>query len=244
MKKIALIVLLSCGAFTGFFQPAMAANNEPVVKGLSQEQLAALTPRQALDKLKEGNERFASNKMRHYDYAAITDAVETKQFPFAIVLSCIDSRSIPDLVFDQGLGNIFAARVAGNVISTNMLGSMEYATNYVGSKVVVVMGHSNCGAVKGACAGVGSDNLKKLLNEIQPAVQKVDKTTAKDCKDSTFINNVIKQNVVNQVNSVYKDSPKIRELVDTGKVLLVGAVHNLSTDKVDFFYEHAAKGKS
>lgn len=235
MKKIGLLLLLSASVLLGM-NTVLASTQENVTAGFTKAQQADITPQGALDLLKEGNERFVNNQNSTYDFPAIRKSTALGQYPFAVVLSCLDSRSSPEIIFQQGPGNIFVARVAGNVVDTNILGSMEYATKYVGSKLIVVMGHTDCGAVKGACGRAGEGNLKILLKEIRPAVYSMSLKEKKDCHKSEFINDIAKQNVINQVNAIYDDSDTIKQLVDEHKVLLVGAMQNLVTGKVDFFY--------
>lgn len=206
------------------------------VKPLTQEQQAKLTPEAVLKRLKEGNQRFVKNDMTQYDYTLKREISAEGQHPKAIILSCVDSRSVPDLVFDQGLGNIFAARVAGNVTSQDILGSEEFATKYAGAKLIVVMGHTSCGAVQGACKGVGEGNLRALLNKITPAVNQVAAKGEKNCQSSEDINRIAKQNVINQAIATYENSTTIKQLVDDKKIMIVGAMHDLGTGKVDFFY--------
>ncbi len=178
-----------------------------------QEAQQALTPDQALEILKAGG-----------------------QFPFAVVLSCLDSRSAPEVVFDQGVGDIFVGRVAGNVVDTNLLGSFEFATAAAGSKLIVVMGHTACGAVKGACDGVEVGNLTALLDEIEPAIDAVQTPVGTDrsSANTEFVNQVIETNVRMQVNELLRRSDVIRGLVDQGQVKVVGAVHDLATGEVRF----------
>lgn len=210
-------------------------------KPITREQQVKMTPKMVLERLKNGNKRFIKGDMTEYNYISKREISADAQHPIAIVLSCVDSRSVPDLVFDQGLGNIFVARVAGNVTSQDMLGSEEFATKYAGAKLVVVMGHTSCGAVQGACKGVGEGNLRALLNKILPAVRHVAASGKTDCKSADVVNSIARQNVVNQVIATYETSNTLKNLVDDGKVMLVGAMHDLSTGEVDFFYEFDPK---
>ena len=200
-----------------------------------------MTPEMVLERLKSGNKRFVRNDMTPYNYMSKRELSAADQHPLAIILSCVDSRSIPDLIFDQGLGNIFVARVAGNVTNQDMLGSEEFATKYAGAKVIVVMGHTGCGAVQGACKGVGEGNLKALLDKIKPAVSKISEGKNVDCNSASKVNQIAKQNVINQVNATYENSVTIKKLVDDHQVLLEGAMHDLATGKVDFFYQYPVK---
>lgn len=201
-----------------------------------QEAQGALSPDQALALLKEGNARFVAGESLDRDLIEQQKATSTGQFPFAVVLSCLDSRSAPEVVFDQGIGDIFVGRVAGNVVDTNLLGSFEFATAAAGSKLIVVMGHTACGAVKGACDGVELGNLTALLNEIEPAMDAVSTPVGADrsSANTAFVNEVIETNVRMQVNELLRRSDVVRGLVDAGEVKVVGAVHDISTGEVKF----------
>lgn len=209
-------------------------------KAMTAEQRSGLNPNQALKLLKEGNQRFLDNEMRRYDFAKEMKITTKKgQHPLAVILSCIDSRSIPEFLFDQGLGSLFVSRIAGNVADQNILGSMEFAAKVAGVKVILVMGHTHCGAIQGACqmAGeTGLKNLDKLLMEIKPAVSKIRKDTNKiNCGDSSIVNTIAKQNVLDQLSYIRANSSAINKLVESNAVLLVGAMHDIRTGNVDFF---------
>ncbi len=198
----------------------------------------SITPQRALELLQQGNQRFLSDQLRSYNYAKeMKMTVKKGQHPLAVILSCIDSRSIADILFDQGLGNVFVARVAGNVINKDMLGSMEFATKHAGAHLIVVMGHTECGAIQGACVGGAVGNLKDIFASIQPAVTFVKKAEGQDfnCESSTTVNAIAKQNVLNQMQNVLNGSSVIKALVANKDVEIVGAMHNLKTGKVEFF---------
>jgi len=201
-----------------------------------QEAQAALTPDQALELLKEGNARFVAGDSTERDLIEQQKVTSAGQFPFAVVLSCLDSRSTPEVVFDQGVGDLFVGRVAGNVVDTNLLGSFEFATAAAGSKLIVVMGHTACGAVKGACDGVELGNLTALLDEIEPAMDAVSTPVGADrsSANTAFVNDVIETNVKMQVNELLRRSDVVRGLVEQGQVKVVGAVHDISTGEVTF----------
>lgn len=189
-----------------------------------------------LQTLKEGNQRFVAGKPRKHDYEKQILNTKDAQHPEAVVLACMDSRSIPELAFDQGVGHIFTIRVAGNVINKDILGSMEYGTKVAGAKLIIVMGHTNCGAVAAACHGESFGNLGGLLGQIQPAVQTTEATLQKsDCSDKSLVNAIAKQNVINMVKAIPQQSQLIAELVKEGKVKIVGAMYDVSTGKVTFF---------
>lgn len=204
---------------------------------LSIEELKKITPKQALTFLKEGNQRFLANKDENRDDRALSQYyAKHGQQPFAVVLSCIDSRSVAELVFDQGIGDLFTLRVAGNVISDDMLASMEYATKFVGSRLLVVMGHTQCGAVQAACKHITEGHIGGLIKMILPAVNAMEeRMKTKDCTDEKLINAIAKQNVLNMLKLIPEQSTIIRKLIDSGDVLLVGALNNISTGVVTFF---------
>ena len=210
----------------------------PISKAVTAEKQSSLTPQRVLEMLREGNQRFIKDNLRSYNYRKEMKVTSSQgQFPIAIILNCMDSRSIADILFDQGLGNLFVARVAGNVVDTNMLGSMEFATAHAGVPLIVVMGHTHCGAVRGACAGGASGNLKRLLNNIQPAVKKIihGDNSAKACENPETIDAIAKQNVINQMSMILKNSSTIAQMVKEHKVMLAGAMHDIRTGKVVFF---------
>lgn len=206
------------------------------MKTLTKELQAQITPQKALELLKEGNKRFVKNLQEHRDLLEQANVTSDGQFPFAIVLSCIDSRTSVELIFDQGLGDVFSARVAGNIVNTDILGSMEFATKVAGSKIVVVLGHSKCGAVKGACDHVEMGNLTELLSKIQPAIYE-EKTTTENrtSSNSEFVENVAALNVKRTVKSILQRSPIIKDLLDNKQIGIVGGMHNVSTGEVEFY---------
>ena len=193
-----------------------------------------------LDRLMEGNKRLLSNKMKKRDLLNQKKYTSTKgQAPASLILSCMDSRSAPEITFDQGVGDIFTVRLAGNVIDADQLGGMEFATNVVGTKLIVIMGHTKCGAVGGACSDVKLGNLTQLLDKIKPAVDVIKaKQEAKlACDDYKTIDLISRQNVLNSMKQVIEGSPLIKEQIESKKVMLVGAMHDISTGKVVFFDE-------
>jgi len=198
--------------------------------------LESITPDMALEMLKGGNKRFTSKDMieREHDWH-IRETIDS-QHPFAIVLGCIDSRVEPSIIFDQGIGDLFIARIAGNIINQDILGSMEYACAVSGSKLVLVLGHTSCGAVKGAIDNVVLDNLTPSLRHIQLAMERV--KTEEDCERSSsnlkFVDKVALENVEHSVNDVRNQSPILRNLEEEGKIKIVGAIYDHSTGEVKF----------
>lgn len=193
------------------------------------------SPDAALAALKQGNERFVARKPLHQNYLEQVAHTKADQHPYAAILSCLDSRVPPEIVFDQGIGDVFVARVAGNIEDPHIVGSLEFATKAKGAKLVVVMGHTSCGAVIGACKGVELGSLTGLLNEIKPAVQTVSTAHAHVDKTSNeFYDHVSVENVKQTVRDLSSKSPIISGLVAEGKVRIVGAMYDLSSGRVTF----------
>lgn len=204
----------------------------------TQETQASMTPARALEILKEGNQRFRQNLQAHRDLLEQANATRDGQWPFATILSCIDSRTSAELIFDQGLGDVFSIRVAGYVVNEDILGSMEFATKVAGTKVIVVLGHTQCGAVKGACDNVQLGNLSTLLNKIQPSVyheRTVTDETQRNSKNGDFVERVARIQVRRSVNAIVERSSVIRELLEAGTVGLIGAKHDLESGEVTFY---------
>lgn len=193
------------------------------------------TPQEELEALKEGNRRFIQNDQVGHDFHYQIDKTKEGQKPYAVVLSCLDSRVPVEIVFDQGIGQLFVARVAGNIENSDILGSMEYGTAVVGAKLIVVLGHTKCGAVKGAADNVKLGNLTALLQKIEPAVKKVKSTTPNfDSKSDEHIDQVSEENVRLTVKNIRKNSKVIRDLESLNKVRIVGAMYDVSSGTVKF----------
>ncbi|HNY54157.1 MAG TPA: carbonic anhydrase family protein [Chitinophagales bacterium] len=206
------------------------------MKTINKETQESITPRKALNLLKEGNLRFMYNLKANRDLLQQANDTRDGQWPFAIILSCIDSRTSAELIFDQGLGDIFSVRIAGNIVNTDILGSMEFACKVAGSKLIVVLGHSKCGAVKGACDHVEMGNLTELLSKIQPAVYQ-EKNTQNDrnSENSVFVENVAAINVKRSVKNIIERSFILEQMVEKGEIGVIGAMHNIETGKVEFY---------
>jgi carbonic anhydrase len=200
---------------------------------LTKEFRNALTPNQALEMLKDGNYRFVTNLKLNRNLLQQVNETSEGQYPFAFILSCIDSRTSAELIFDQGLGDIFSCRIAGNVLNEDILGSMEFACKIAGAKVIMVLGHSECGAIKGACDNIKMGNLTNLLKKIRIVVKKFAKNSP-DTKSTDFVNLVTKENVKNVLQQIPQKSKIIKELIKDKKIILVGAVYDVSSGKVDF----------
>ncbi|NCW64065.1 MAG: carbonic anhydrase [Betaproteobacteria bacterium] len=194
-----------------------------------------MTPQQAIEILQQGNERFVNNVKRQHDMLSVRDELKDKQHPFASILSCSDSRTTVELIFDQNLGDIFSVRLAGNVASTLAIGSLEFSTEYLGSKLVVVMGHSNCGAVKAACDHFKGGNIGEIINMIDPAVS-LETTVSSDRNSSntSFVDKVCWHNVHEQINNIKQHSKIINQMVIDNQIALVGAVYDLASGSVLF----------
>jgi carbonic anhydrase len=205
----------------------------------SKESQSSITPATALQYLKEGNLRFVNNLRANRDLLSQVNATRDGQFPFATVLSCMDSRTSVELIFDQGLGDIFSIRIAGNVLSQDVLGSMEFGTQLAGTKIIVVLGHTQCGAIKGACEDVHLGNLTQLLEKIKPAIDSETLTPAenRNAKNAEFVKNVTAHNVRHVIKQITAESPVIAELVKNGAIKIVGGVYHLETGAVVFFEE-------
>jgi carbonic anhydrase len=198
-----------------------------------------LTPRQALDILIEGNQRFKNNVLREYDMLRVRDETVDKQHPFASVLSCSDSRTTVEIIFDQNLGDIFSVRLAGNIASIKAIGSLEFSCKYLGSKLVVVMGHSNCGAIKAACDHYKGGNIGEIIELIDPAVA-LEKTITdkRDSSNDAFVERVCFHNVEVQMERILKRSPLLTDMIEKKEIGLVGAVYNLASGEVEFDQNH------
>jgi carbonic anhydrase len=198
-----------------------------------------LTPKQALDILIEGNQRFKNNVLRERDMLRVRDEIVDKQHPFASVLSCSDSRTTVELIFDQNLGDIFSVRLAGNIASNKAIGSLELSCKYLGSKLVIVMGHSNCGAIKAACDHYKGGNIGEIIELIDPAVA-LEKTIS-DNRNSTndvFVGKVCFHNVEIQMERILKRSSLLTEMIEKKEIGLIGAVYNLASGEVEFDHNH------
>lgn len=206
------------------------------MKAHNKETQAQMTPRKALEFLQKGNNRFINNLKANRNLLEQVNETRDGQWPFATILSCIDSRTSAELIFDQGLGDVFSVRIAGNIVNTDILGSMEFACKVAGSKLIVVLGHSKCGAVKGACDHVEMGNLTELLSKIQPAVYEEKQTTSeRNSKNSEFVENVSEINVKRSVRNIIERSFVLEQMLDQGQIGIVGAMHDIVSGKVTFY---------
>ena len=195
-----------------------------------------VTPKQVLERLKTGNERFANGYMTARNFDEQVKATAAGQFPLASIVSCIDSRAPAEILFDQGIGDLFNARVAGNIINDDILGSLEFASKVAGSRLVVVLGHTSCGAIKGACDNVELGHLTGLLARIMPAVKAVETRDAdRSSKNYVFVEKVAKRNVRMGVQEIRDSSPILRDMEDKGEIMIVGAMYDVASGKVEWY---------
>jgi carbonic anhydrase len=220
---------------TGAMLTAPAYSDDRECAAFTKDRQAALDPGGALQKLKDGNARFTSGRSIHCDLLAQVRATATEQAPFAAIVGCIDSRVPPELVFDQRIGDIFVARIAGNFVNTDIIGSLEFATKLAGAKAIVVLGHSSCGAIKGAVDDVQLGNLTAMLANIRPSVAKVTALKgAHTSKDPAFVQAVAEQNARDAGALLLSRSMVLRELVAANKLTIAEAMHDLTTGVVSW----------
>lgn len=232
-KKILVLavaaVLMGCG------KSNTEISSETIKNVTTQEEQQSATPSEVLSDLTEGNERFISGNMINYDYKNQVELSQGSQYPKSVILSCLDSRVPVEAIFDLGIGDAFVARVAGNIANEDILGSMEFATEVSGAKLVAVIGHTSCGAIKGADAEVELGNLTNLLEKIQPAVENIrDKGDLHDHSHDEVIDKIATENVVLTMENIRSDSSVIRELEEQGKIKIVGGMYDVSTGKVQW----------
>ncbi|WP_028891410.1 carbonic anhydrase family protein [Tenacibaculum sp. 47A_GOM-205m] len=208
------------------------------MKAHTKETQATMTPEKSLQYLKEGNLRFQNNLKANRNLLEQVNDTREGQFPFATILSCIDSRVSAELVFDQGLGDIFSARIAGNFVNEDILGSMEFACKLAGTKLIVVLGHTSCGAVKGACDNAELGNLTSMLAKIKPAVEAVTEPKDESLRNSSnieFVNNVAEKNVQLTIDRILNESEVLADMHKNGEIMIVGAMYNIEDGAVTFF---------
>ncbi|MCF2221272.1 MAG: carbonic anhydrase [Chlorobi bacterium] len=208
------------------------------MKAHTYETQSTITPEKALNFLKEGNQRFVNNLKANRDLLEQVNATREGQWPFAVVLSCIDSRTSAELIFDQGLGDIFSIRIAGNFVNQDILGSMEFGCNVAGSKLVVVLGHTKCGALKGGLdaakiEGLGMDNLNHLINHFNPIINDIiEEGEERSSANADLLERLNQHNVINAIDDIRKQSSTLRKLEEEGKIKIVGANYDVETGVV------------
>ncbi|MRI01349.1 carbonic anhydrase [Kriegella sp. EG-1] len=208
------------------------------MKAHTKETQNTMTPEKSLQFLKEGNQRFQDNLKANRNLLEQVNDTSEGQFPFATILSCIDSRVSAELVFDQGLGDIFSIRIAGNFVNEDILGSMEFGCKLAGTKLIVVLGHTSCGAIKGACDHARLGNLTALINKIEPAVAAIKEPSDESLRNSKnldFVDQVSAKNVEMTIENIRKQSPILAEMEEKGEIKIVGAMYDISSGAVDFY---------
>ena len=206
------------------------------MRTLTKELRDKITPTEAIQLLKKGNERFVNNLKMNRNLLQQVNETSDGQHPFAVILSCIDSRTSAELIFDQGLGDVFSVRIAGNIQNPDILGSMEFSCKVAGAKVVVVLGHTKCGAVKGACDHVKMGNLTTLLEKLKPAVDgETSVTSDRNASNADFVEKVASLNVRITKRQILKNSPILKEMIEKGEIALVGGMYDVETGIVDFY---------
>jgi carbonic anhydrase len=206
-----------------------------VEKVLTAEEQAQLTPDSVIQSLKDGNRRFVSNDLTARDHTVQIRKATNGQYPKAVILSCLDSRIPVEDVFDKGIGDLFVARVAGNFVNEDILGSMEFGCKVAGSKLILVLGHEHCGAVKAAVDNVKLGNITAMLTKIRPVVEQLSHYEGdKSSSNPEFVHMVCEQNVIKTINDIRKNSPILKEMEDNGEIKIIGGVYDMDTGKVDF----------
>ena len=204
----------------------------------TQETQSKMTPVSSLQNLREGNKRFQENVRLSRNLVQQVRETASGQYPYATVLSCIDSRVSSELIFDQGMGDLFSIRIAGNFVNEDILGSMEFACKLAGTKLVVVLGHTACGAVKGACDHARLGNLTALINKIEPAVEAVTEPQDQSVRNSgniEFVNNVAEKNVLMTIDNIRNQSPVLAEMEANNEIKIIGGMYDISDGKVTFY---------
>jgi carbonic anhydrase len=206
------------------------------MRTLTKEIRDKLTPEEALDVLKKGNERFVNNLKAHRNLLEQVNETSDSQHPFAAILSCMDSRTSAELIFDQGLGDILSIRIAGNILNEDILGSLEFATQIAGSKIILVLGHTKCGAITAACNKVSAGNISVLLDKIRPAIESEKETLKqRDGDNPDFVLNVTRINVHMTIEKILRQSSIISELLKSKRIMIVGGIYDVDTGRVDLF---------
>ena len=237
--KYALLLAFYCGTLTAAMAQPTTATFMPKPNAaaavMTKELQQSMTPTQAWQKLKDGNTRFVNNQPIHRDYPAQVSQTAKGQYPYAVVLSCIDSRTSSEIVFDQGLGDIFNIRIAGNYATPDILGSMEFACKIAGAKLLVVVGHSRCGAVKGACDHVQLGNLTTVIKAIEPATDSVKNVVGlRASTNDIYVQEVAKKNVELAIANIRTHSPLLLDMEQKGTIKIVGAMYDVATGRVEF----------
>lgn len=240
ISALAIIVMMLlpflCHSQNSFLTSSMKSSSENTV--MTKDAQTSITPQEALQKLKEGNQRFISGNTIERNLKNELETTTKGQFPYAIVLSCVDSRTSSELIFDEGFGNIFSTRIAGNFVNTDILGGMEFACKLAGSKLVVVVGHSKCGAISGACDNFKLGNLTHLIDQLKPAVNNIKNIEGeRNSLNPEFVNAVVKENVLLTIKEIRSKSSILAEMEKNGEIMIVGSVFDLETGQVEFIQD-------
>lgn len=230
LKRGAALFTLAITGVAGLTVPSVS-----FAAALSKEERDKMTPDEVIESLKSGNLRFREGKMQQHDYLAQKRASQKGQYPSAVILSCIDSRAPAEILLDAGIGETFNCRVAGNVENEDILGSMEFACALAGAKVIVVMGHTSCGAVKGAIANAELGNLTGLLSKIKPAITETAYAGERTADNYDFVDSVARTNIKMTLADIRQHSPTLNKLEQDGKIKIVGAIYKLVGGEVEFF---------
>ena len=201
---------------------------------MTKEAQGTMLPQEAIERLKEGNRRFVQKQMIERNLNAQVEDTSTGQAPFAVVLGCIDSRVPAELIFDQGIGDIFNCRIAGNFVNNDILGSLEFSCKVAGSKAIIVLGHAGCGAVKGACDHVQLGNLTGMLEKLMPAVNGVEEEGDRSSANAAFVQKVVEKNIKLTVAAIKQRSEVLREMNDNGEITIIGAMYDIKDGSVHF----------
>jgi carbonic anhydrase len=240
---VAMSCLSSCKNSTASKDETTTANDSVITatikplreRVLTAEEQRALTPEIVLQRLKEGNQRYVSNDLTARDHSAMVRNASSGQYPKAVILSCLDSRVPVEDVFDKGIGDIFVGRVAGNIVNEDLLGSLEFGCKVSGAKLILVLGHESCGAIKAAIDDVQMANITAMLAKIKPAVIKSQNFDGeKSSKNNEYVDYVGKNNVLNTIETIRAKSPVLKEMEDKGEIKIAGAYYNLKTGEVIF----------
>jgi len=201
----------------------------------TKETQSAITPEEVLQLMIDGHNRYLEGKMLNRNLLEQVKATASAQYPYAVVLNCLDSRVIPESVFDQGIGDIFDARIAGNFVNDDILGSMEFACKITGAKLILVVGHTNCGAIKGAIDDAELGNLTQLLDKIKPAVSRTKYDGDKSSKNLEYVDLVSKENVLMAIENIKLRSPVLKEMLDKNEIMIAGCMYNISDGTIEFY---------
>jgi carbonic anhydrase len=235
-SKLCLLAVIACLAPQAFAADDHGGSVTPVPYKpgitMTKSVQAGITPDKAIAILQAGNERFQAGKPLKRDLKMLVRKIAPGQYPFASIVACTDSRSAPEIVFDQSIGDIFVTRVAGNIVNDDMIGSLEYAAKVLGTRVIVVLGHNNCGAINGACDGLQMGNLTGLLSKIQPAVNAAKTPGVRNSKNHEFVEEVAEINVSDVIKTIHEKSPILKELEAEEKIKIVGAFYDTDNGQV------------